>query len=38
MENQVPWELKPWRAHSYYDEEFGQFEDPAPPKTITTNL
>jgi NADH dehydrogenase (ubiquinone) 1 alpha subcomplex subunit 9 len=38
MENQVPWELRPWRAHNYYDEELGEFEKPAPPKFITTTI
>jgi hypothetical protein len=32
MEDQVPWELKPWRAGAYYDEELGEFEKPPPPK------
>ncbi|PSN53607.1 hypothetical protein C0J52_00942 [Blattella germanica] len=32
MEDQVPWELKPWRAGAYYDEELGEFEQPKPPK------
>jgi NADH dehydrogenase (ubiquinone) 1 alpha subcomplex subunit 9 len=34
MEDQVPWELKPYRAAAYYDEELGQFEKPAPPKYL----
>ena len=34
MENQVPWELRPYRAALYYDAELGEFETPAPPKTI----
>jgi NADH dehydrogenase (ubiquinone) 1 alpha subcomplex subunit 9 len=34
MEDQVPWELKPYRAAAYYDEELGQFEKPAPPAFI----
>ncbi|KDR23820.1 NADH dehydrogenase [ubiquinone] 1 alpha subcomplex subunit 9, mitochondrial [Zootermopsis nevadensis] len=32
MEDQVPWELKPWRAAAYYDEELGEFDKPPPPK------
>ncbi|PNF28532.1 NADH dehydrogenase [ubiquinone] 1 alpha subcomplex subunit 9, mitochondrial [Cryptotermes secundus] len=32
MEDQVPWELRPWRAGAYYDEELGEFEKPPPPK------
>ncbi|KAJ9585216.1 hypothetical protein L9F63_002979 [Diploptera punctata] len=32
MEDQVPWELKPWRAGAYYDEELGEFEKPPPPR------
>uniref|UniRef100_A0A7R9JBM7 NADH dehydrogenase [ubiquinone] 1 alpha subcomplex subunit 9, mitochondrial n=1 Tax=Timema californicum TaxID=61474 RepID=A0A7R9JBM7_TIMCA len=32
MESQVPWELKPYKAGMYYDEELGEFEEPAPPK------
>uniref|UniRef100_A0A7R9EYU0 NADH dehydrogenase [ubiquinone] 1 alpha subcomplex subunit 9, mitochondrial n=1 Tax=Timema bartmani TaxID=61472 RepID=A0A7R9EYU0_9NEOP len=32
MESQVPWELKPFKAGLYYDEELGEFEEPAPPK------
>lgn len=34
MENQVPWELRPYRAALYYDADLGEFETPAPPKTI----
>jgi NADH dehydrogenase (ubiquinone) 1 alpha subcomplex subunit 9 len=34
MEDQVPWELKPWRAGAYYDEELGEFEKPQPPKEV----
>jgi hypothetical protein len=32
MEDQVPWELKPWHAAAYYDEELGEFEKPPPQK------
>lgn len=31
IEDQAPWELKIYRAHSYYDEELGEFEKPSPP-------
>ncbi|KAM7358085.1 NADH:ubiquinone oxidoreductase subunit 39 [Cochliomyia hominivorax] len=34
MENQVPWELRPYRAALYYDADLNEFETPAPPKTI----
>lgn len=34
MEDQVPWELRPYRAALYYDAELGEFETPPPPKTI----
>lgn len=34
MENQVPWELRPYRAAQYYDAELHEFEEPAPPKAI----
>ncbi|KAL7731686.1 hypothetical protein ACLKA6_000974 [Drosophila palustris] len=34
MEDQVPWELRPYRAALYYDAELGEFEAPSPPKTI----
>jgi len=34
MENQVPWELRPYRAALYYDAELGEFEDALPPKII----
>ncbi|GLV37143.1 NADH dehydrogenase (ubiquinone) 39 kDa subunit [Carabus blaptoides fortunei] len=34
MEQQVPWELKPFRANLYYDEELGEFEKPTPPKVV----
>lgn len=34
MEDRMDWELKPFRAGSYYDEEVGEFEPPAPPKYI----
>ncbi|ALC45116.1 CG6020 [Drosophila busckii] len=34
MEDQVPWELRPYRAALYYDAELGEFEAPSPPKAI----
>ena len=32
LEDQAPWELKLFRANSYYDEQLGEFEKPAPPR------
>jgi len=37
MEDQVPWELRPWRAHNDYQEEVGEFDKPEPPKYIAAN-
>lgn len=34
MENQVPWELRPYRAALYYDADLNEFETPSPPHTI----
>ncbi|XP_076055786.1 NADH:ubiquinone oxidoreductase subunit 39 [Oratosquilla oratoria] len=34
MEDRIMWELRPFKAASYYDEELGEFEKPAPPKFI----
>jgi NADH dehydrogenase (ubiquinone) 1 alpha subcomplex subunit 9 len=34
MEDQVPWELRPYRAALYYDAAVGEFEKPAPPVYI----
>lgn len=34
MEDQVPWELRPYRAALYYDAAIGEFEKPAPPAFI----
>ncbi|XP_004927924.1 NADH dehydrogenase [ubiquinone] 1 alpha subcomplex subunit 9, mitochondrial [Bombyx mori] len=31
MEDQVPWELKPFRAHQYYMDRLGEFPKPDPP-------
>uniref|UniRef100_A0A2A4JI70 NADH dehydrogenase [ubiquinone] 1 alpha subcomplex subunit 9, mitochondrial n=1 Tax=Heliothis virescens TaxID=7102 RepID=A0A2A4JI70_HELVI len=32
MEDQVPWELKPFRAHQYYIAKLGEFPTPENPK------
>lgn len=34
MEDQVPWELRPFRAAQYYDAEIDEFDAPTPPKFI----
>ncbi|XP_037933946.1 NADH dehydrogenase [ubiquinone] 1 alpha subcomplex subunit 9, mitochondrial [Teleopsis dalmanni] len=34
LEDQAPWELRPYRAALYYDAELGEFEEAAPPKTV----
>ncbi|XP_055631727.1 NADH dehydrogenase [ubiquinone] 1 alpha subcomplex subunit 9, mitochondrial [Toxorhynchites rutilus septentrionalis] len=34
MEDQVPWELRPFRAALYYDADLDEFEKPAPPQFI----
>lgn len=34
MEDQIAWELRPYRAAQYYDAELGEFEKPAPPNYI----
>lgn len=34
MEDQVPWELRPYRAALYYDAAVGEFEKAAPPVFI----
>lgn len=34
MEDQVPWELRPYRAALYYDAELDEFEKPTPPQYI----
>ncbi|XP_076471687.1 NADH dehydrogenase [ubiquinone] 1 alpha subcomplex subunit 9, mitochondrial-like [Babylonia areolata] len=31
LEDQAPWELKPFRQGAYYEEHLGEFADPAPP-------
>jgi len=35
MEDQVPWELRPYRAALYYDAALDEFEKPAPPNFIS---
>ncbi|CAH0628980.1 unnamed protein product [Chrysodeixis includens] len=35
MEDQVPWELKPYRAHQYYMDKIGEFPKPPNPKVHT---
>lgn len=35
MEEQAPWELRPYRAALYYDAELNEFTAPPPPKEIT---
>ncbi|KAK7077890.1 39kDa subunit of ndufa9, NADH:ubiquinone oxidoreductase [Halocaridina rubra] len=37
MEDRIDWELRPFRAKSYYGEEVGEFEPPEPPKYIAAN-
>lgn len=37
MEDRIDWELKPFRADRYYEEEVGEFEPPEPPKFISAN-
>ncbi|KAL0883801.1 hypothetical protein ABMA27_015891 [Loxostege sticticalis] len=32
MQDQVPWELKPFRAYQYYIDKLGEFAKPEPPK------
>ncbi|XP_063530311.1 NADH dehydrogenase [ubiquinone] 1 alpha subcomplex subunit 9, mitochondrial [Cydia strobilella] len=32
MENQAPWELKPFRAYQYYNDKLGEFVKPENPK------
>lgn len=34
MEEQVPWELRPFRAALYYDADLNEFETPPPPQEI----
>lgn len=35
MEDQVPWELKPFRAHQYYADKLGEFPTPDPPRVYS---
>jgi len=37
MEDQVPWELRPWRANQDYLEDVGEFSVPSPPKYLAAN-
>uniref|UniRef100_T1JE21 NADH dehydrogenase [ubiquinone] 1 alpha subcomplex subunit 9, mitochondrial n=1 Tax=Strigamia maritima TaxID=126957 RepID=T1JE21_STRMM len=34
LEDQAPWELRPYRAYNYYQPELGEFPDPEPPKYV----
>ncbi|KAG8243507.1 NADH dehydrogenase [ubiquinone] 1 alpha subcomplex subunit 9, mitochondrial [Homalodisca vitripennis] len=34
LEDQVPWELKMYRAFNYYEEQEGEFETPIPPPAV----
>lgn len=34
LEDVIEWELKPFRAYSYYDAELNEFEKPAPPPIV----
>lgn len=34
MEDQVPWELRPYKAQSYYELELKEFEVPQPPQPV----
>ncbi|OWR53359.1 hypothetical protein KGM_211948 [Danaus plexippus plexippus] len=34
MEDQVPWELRPYRAHQYYIDQIGEFPRPPNPKVV----
>lgn len=36
MEDQVPWELKTFRAYSYYELELNEFEIPNPPQPVAS--
>lgn len=35
VEEQVPWELRPYRAANYYDADLNEFETPGPPKDLS---
>ena len=32
MEERIMWELKPFKAGAYYEEQLDEFEKPAPPR------
>ena len=32
MEERILWELRPFRAGAYYEEQLDEFENPAPPR------
>lgn len=34
LEDQVPWELKPFRKYAYYEEKIGEWPEPEPPTVI----
>ncbi|ODM88380.1 NADH dehydrogenase [ubiquinone] 1 alpha subcomplex subunit 9, mitochondrial, partial [Orchesella cincta] len=38
MEGRLNWELKPYRAAAYYDEELGEFAIPDPPKPVSREM
>lgn len=34
LEEQGPWELKPYKSHAYYEQDISEFTKPAPPQAI----
>ncbi|XP_059060052.1 NADH dehydrogenase [ubiquinone] 1 alpha subcomplex subunit 9, mitochondrial [Achroia grisella] len=36
IEDQAPWELKPYRAYQYYIDQIGEFPKPDPPKVYNS--
>jgi NADH dehydrogenase (ubiquinone) 1 alpha subcomplex subunit 9 len=34
IENQAPWELKPFRKYGYYEEKLGEWPEPEPPRVV----
>lgn len=34
IENIISWELKPYRAYNYYDDDLNEFEKPVPPQPV----
>ena len=34
VDNQIPWELKPFRFDAYYQESLGEYPEIIPPKPI----